>query len=114
MTLDNSWTVGGRGGYLLANDILAYGLLGFTRAEISDATVRVGSKQFGICYPFFDGVTLGGGFEKRLTDHVCLRAEYRFTDLQDGQIHGNLGATVVGNADPDIHSAILAAAYRFP
>jgi hypothetical protein len=52
--------------------------------------------------------------EKLLTDQIFLRAEYRFTDLRDGQIHGNLGATVVGSADPGIHSAILAAAYRFP
>jgi hypothetical protein len=26
MSLDNSWTVGARGGYLVANDVLAYGL----------------------------------------------------------------------------------------
>jgi outer membrane immunogenic protein len=114
MSLDNSWTVGARGGYLLANDVLAYGLLGFTRADISNASVRVGSQQFGINFPSFDGVTVGGGFEKRLTDQISLRAEYRFTDLQDGTIHGNLGATVVGNADPDIHSASIIAAYRFP
>ena len=114
MSLDNSWTVGARGGYLLANDVLAYGLLGFTRADISNASVRVGSQRFGINYPSFDGVTVGGGFEKRLTDQISLRAEYRFTDLQDGTIHGNLGATVVGNADPDIHSASIIAAYRFP
>ena len=114
MSLDNSWTVGARAGYLFANDVLAYGLLGFTRADISNASVRVGSQRFGINYPSFDGVTVGGGFEKRLTDQISLRAEYRFTDLQDGTIHGNLGATVVGNADPDIHSASIIAAYRFP
>jgi outer membrane immunogenic protein len=114
MSLDNSWTVGARGGYLLANDVLAYGLLGFTRAGISDASVRIGSQRFGIHYPSFDGVTLGCGFEKRLTDHISLRAEYRFTDLQDGTIRGNLGAQVVGDADPNIHSASIIAAYRFP
>jgi outer membrane immunogenic protein len=113
MSLDNDWTVGARGGYLLANDVLAYGLLGFTRAEISNASVRVESRRFSINYPSFDGVTVGGGFEKRLTDQISLRAEYRFTDLQDGTIHGNLGATVVGNADPEIHSASIIAAYRF-
>jgi outer membrane immunogenic protein len=114
MSLDNSWTAGGRGGYLLANDVLAYGLLGFTRAEINDVRVNTGRKQFGIRYPFFDGFTIGGGFEKLLTDHMSLRAEYRFTDLQEGTIRGNLGAPVVGDADPDIHSATISAAYRFP
>ena len=114
MSLDNSWTAGGRGGYLLANDVLAYGLVGFTRAEINDVRVNTGRKQFGIHYPSFDGVTIGGGFEKLLNDHVSLRAEYRFTDLQDGTIRGNLGAPVAGTADPDIHSATISAAYRFP
>ena len=114
MSLDNSWTAGGRVGYLLANDVLAYGLLGFTRAEINDVQVNTGRKQFGIHYPSFDGVTIGGGFEKLLTDHISLRAEYRFTDLQEGTLRGNLGSPVVGEADPDIHSATLSAAYRFP
>ena len=41
MSLDNSWTAGGRGGYLLANDVLAYGLLGFTRAEINDVAKAI-------------------------------------------------------------------------
>jgi outer membrane immunogenic protein len=114
MSLDNSWTVGARGGYLLANDVLAYGLLGFTRAEISDVSIRFGPKQFGVRYPFFDGITIGGGCEKRLTDHISLRAEYRFTDLQEGTIRGNLGAPLIGDANPDIHSATIGAAYRFP
>jgi outer membrane immunogenic protein len=114
MSLDNSLTAGGRAGYLLTNDVLAYGLLGFTRAEINDVRVDTGRKQFGIHYPSFDGVTIGGGFEKLLNDHISLRAEYRFTDLQDGAIRGNLGAPVAGTADPDIHSATISAAYRFP
>jgi len=86
----------------------------FTRAEIIDVSIRMGSKQFGIRYPFFDGVTIGDGFEKRLTDHMSLRAEYRFTDLQEGTIRGNLGASVAGDVNPDIHSATISAAYRFP
>jgi opacity protein-like surface antigen len=100
--------------YLLANDVLAYGLIGFTRAEINDVSISTGRKQFGIRYPSFDGVTIGGGFEKRLTNHISLRAEYRFTDLQKGTLRGDLGAPVVGESDPDIHSAIIGAAYRFP
>ena len=63
MGLDNSWTAGGRAGYLLANDVLAYGLIGFTRAELNDVRVDTGRKQFGIHYPSVDGVTIGGGFE---------------------------------------------------
>ena len=114
MSLDNSWTAGARTGYLLANDVLAYGLLGFTRAEMNDVRVDTGRKQFGIRYPFFDGVTIGGGFEKLLTDHISLKAEYRFTDLQESTIRGDLGAPVVGEADPNIHSASISAAYRFP
>ncbi len=114
MSLDNSWTAGARSGYLLANDVLAYGLIGFTRAEINDVSISTGRKQFGIRYPFFDGVMIGGGFEKRLTNHISLRAEYRFTDLQEGTIRGDLGAPVAGESDPDIHSAMISAAYRFP
>jgi len=114
MSLDHSWTAGARAGYLLANDVLAYGLIGFTRAEINDVSISTGRKQFGIRYPSFDGVTIGGGFEKRLTNHISLRAEYRFTDLQEGTLRGDLGAPIVGESDPEIHSAIIGAAYRFP
>ena len=97
----------------MANDVLAYALLGFTRAEINDVRVNTGRKQLGIRYPFFDGVTIGGGFEKLMTDHISLRAEYRFTDLQEDTIRGNLGAPVQGEADPNIHSASITAVYHF-
>ena len=80
--------------------MLAYGLIGFTRAEINDVSISTGRKQFGIRYPSFDGVTIGGGFEKRLTNYISLRAEYRFTDLQEGTLRGDLGAPIVGESDP--------------
>ena len=115
MTLDNSWTAGGRVGYILTNDNLVYGLIGFTQAQIQNLKFAFGEDHFTIGTPTFDGVTTGLGFEKRVTDHLSFRGEYRYTRLDDERAHGNVdGNQVAVEIDPSIHSALITAAYRFP
>jgi opacity protein-like surface antigen len=57
-------------------------------------------------------VTVGGGFERRLTDAVTLPAEYRYTMLEEISmpVFGRLAEMTI---DPSVHSAKLIATYRF-
>ena len=120
MTLDNSWTAGGRVGYILTDDNLVYVLAGFTRAQIQDLNFSFGTidspiSRFVIKAPDFDGATVGVGFEKKISQHFALKAEYRYTNLGGDAAHGLVEETsVTVDIDPSIHSAFLTAVVRFP
>lgn len=79
--LELDWTVSviGRAGYLATPTTLLYGLAGWTYGhfEVED-TWFAGSQidDFGS-----HGVTVGGGFEQRLSEKWSLRGEYRYTDF---------------------------------
>ena len=72
-TLNDSWSAGGRVGYLVNPSTLAYFLAAYTQAEYSVPA--------GLQNPDREGVTLGGGLETQLGGHWFLKAEYRFTSL---------------------------------
>ena len=112
LSLDRSWTVGARAGVPLGNDVLLYGLLGYTRAQFNDATVSAGGGSATISFPELDGICVGGGFEKMLTGTLSLRAEYRYTSLEDAHVSIVAGAADM-TIDSSIHSAKLSAIYRF-
>jgi outer membrane immunogenic protein len=112
LSLDQSWTIGARAGWALTGDVLVYGLAGYTRVSLSDTTVSGAGQSLTLNFPSLDGITFGGGFEKMISDTLSLRAEYRYTALEDTRI-----AVVPGVADMTIdssmHSAKLIATYRF-
>lgn len=113
LTLDSSWTIGARLGMVMSNDVLVYGLAGYTRVQFDDASLSANANSVTLTFPSLDGVSFGGGFEKVIGNNLSLRAEYRYTALEDANV-----AIVAGVADMTIdssmHSAKLMATYRFP
>ncbi len=69
------WSVGGRIGYLLNPETLAYFLAAYTQANFdlsAPIPLRGGNP---------DGYSLGGGLETKLGGNWSLKGEYRFTVL---------------------------------
>lgn len=75
--------VGARLGYVLNENVLAFGRVGYTNLE----RPAFRGRTFEL-----EGLTLGGGLEVNLTDRVYTKAEYRYTDFDAGL--GRHGALV--------------------
>lgn len=114
LSLDQSWTIGARLGFLAAEDVLVYGLLGYTRLEFNDAKVSGGGQSVTFGMPQFSGITAGGGFEKLLANNLSLRLEYRYTSLGDERLFEDLvSQDFVVTMDPSMHMARAMLTYRF-
>jgi len=82
----------GRAGFAPTGNLLVYGLVGWTWADV-DSGFRVGDgsadwhvnndNNFNA-----DGLTFGGGAEWKFTDNLSIRGEYRFTDLNNFDNNG--------------------------
>ncbi len=112
LSLDDSWTLGARLGVAMPNDVLMYALIGYTRVQFNDASLSANGNTAKLTFPSLDGVTLGGGFEKDIGNNLSLRAEYRYTMLEDATIVIVPGIAEL-NIDSSMHSAKLIATYRF-
>jgi len=69
-----------RGGWLVDDTTLLYGLAGWTYGHFGS------SQNYPLVIPDeFEahGLTVGGGLEKKLADNWSIRAEYRFTEFED-------------------------------
>lgn len=86
--LKNTWSIGGRLGYLFTPNTLVYGLGGYTEANI-DGTVELsyitnfnpGPLSLRISDEL-RGYFVGGGGEVKVADNVALRLEYRYAKYQ--------------------------------
>ena len=79
-TLTDSWTVGGRVGYLVNANTLVYGLAGYTGAHFD--TSLPFTLPSGLTYNGdYSGWTAGAGIETNLGGSWFLKGEYRFTQL---------------------------------
>ncbi len=107
-TLNDSWSVGGRSGYLVNPSTLVYSLLAYTQAEYSVPT--------GLQNPVREGVSVGGGFETHLSGNWFLKAEYRYTDLNSVTLYNqNFGKGEVNvklTDQADIQSGRLVHSYK--
>ncbi len=112
LSLDKSWTAGARAGLVLSNDVLLYGLIGYTHVMLNDTTLSGVGSSVTLNFPSLDGVTFGGAFEKFITDTLSLRAEYRYTALENASIPVIAGVADM-NIDSSMHSAKLILTYRF-
>lgn len=100
LELGNSWTVGGRAGFLATDSTLIFGSAGYvsTHAKLSASfTGRnhadIDSDGTGSGYAdarydisssdsdWLDGYYFGGGMEQMLTSDVSMKLEYRLSDL---------------------------------
>ncbi len=100
--LNDSWTVGGRLGYLLNPNTLAYALGGYTQATFD---LPVGTHN-----STFEGYTVGAGLETNVTGNVFLKAEYRFTGLDTQTIFKEWCFKVTDQ--PDIQTGRLVLTYK--
>jgi outer membrane immunogenic protein len=107
ISVDDQWAIGGRAGYLVTPDVLAYGLVGYTQVSTSSLAVPVFATSFAV--PDFSGVIVGGGAEIALGSGWSLDARYTYTSLDSETIDlGGLGLRL----DPSIHTARVGIAYR--
>ncbi len=111
-TLNNSWTIGGRLGYLVNSSTLVYALGGFTEASLTFPFVgaNASDKDFTV-----DGYSVGGGIETKLTGNWFLRGEYRYTSLDTSTIfNGSIGRCTTAKVtdQTDVQSARLVLSYK--
>ena len=108
--LTDSWTVGGRLGYLVNPNTLVYALGGYTEAKFD--------LPAGTHNSTFSGYTVGAGIETNVTGNWFLKGEYRFTGLDEQTIfqynhaiRPNLHVDVTDQ--PDIQTGRLVLSYKF-
>lgn len=117
LDLHQSWAIAGRVGVIISPTTLAYALLGYTRAELSDPRLSTSEQNVfvnsaSLKLSSFDGITFGGGFEHRLSNNVSLWAEYRQTRL-DAQSPALNGGSSTLTIDPTLHMGRIGVSYRF-
>ena len=116
-------SVGARLGYLFSPDTLWYVAGGYSRMSLSDVKVNiVGSDpdiSAAINVPSLSGVFVGAGAETRITEHLSLRAEYRYTDFGSGKVGlptidgTNLNEFVDVHVSPGMQEGRASLNYRF-
>lgn len=121
--IERQWSIGTRVGVLASPSTLWYALGGYTQVETSDlsVSVAVGGAPIGgisIGVPSFSGWFVGGGVETMLAPNWSLKAEYRYTQLDDERLDFSAISPVVNNIidarlEPSIHTARVAVSYKF-
>jgi outer membrane immunogenic protein len=121
LKLKSAWYVGGRAGYLIAPDLLAYAGGGFTQGRFSDVNF------FAFGFPSrpepdamaaqtFNGWFVSAGAEARLPwfPGLSVKSEYRFADYgsKDVPILNQPSAAIV-HAHPFVQTVRTALVYRF-
>lgn len=84
---NESYGISARAGYLVTNDALLYGRVGYQRTNY-DVSVGTGATKISAS-DTLDGLRLGGGLEYALTDNVLARVEYNYTDYDETKFHEN-------------------------
>ncbi len=126
--IDNMWSIGGRIGFLTSPETLVYGLLAYSQADVTvfntltlfdgaGGTVASASNEADVDA---DGFTVGAGIETKLRENVSLKFEYRYTDLDNGNMTSDAftapGVLAVTGSnldlDADIHSVRAVLVWR--
>ncbi len=102
-TLTDSWTVGGRAGYLVNPSTLVYGLAGYTEAHFD--------LPLGLNGDFNGGWTAGAGIETNLGGNFFLKGEYRSTRLDEKTLYTYRNYVKVTD-QPDIQTGRLLLSYK--
>ena len=100
--LNDMWSVGGRIGYLVNPDTLAYFLAAYTQANFDLPSGLRGGNP--------DGYSLGGGLETKLGGNWFLKGEYRFTVLNTDTIFSSYCYRVTDQTD--IQTGRLVLSYK--
>ncbi|MFM9942447.1 MAG: outer membrane protein [Hyphomicrobiaceae bacterium] len=117
MAIDRMWFGGARLGFLVTDQTLVYGLLGYSWLSVEDlkfsASNGGNTVSARLPLPSSQGVTIGGGIEHKLSHNVSLRAEYRLTDYGREIIFHDPGNNISVTGQAQSHVARLGAFYRF-
>lgn len=123
VVLDDSWSLGARLGYLASASTMLFISAGYTSVGVTDLSTNVSGPIPDLAasgkISSVGGVFIGGGFETKLTDHISLRGEYRYTDFGGGDVTlptidgTNLNEFVSAEVEPTLHVTRLSLAYRF-
>jgi outer membrane immunogenic protein len=99
----DSWTVGGRLGYLASPSTLVYALAGYT-----ESTFELSVPIFAFTGDdTFSGWTVGGGIETKLGGNWTLKGEYRYTELDTKTYLAFL------DVDTSVQTARAVVSYKF-
>ncbi|WP_232017842.1 outer membrane protein [Cereibacter sphaeroides] len=102
--IKNTATIFARAGYLFNDNLLAYGLVGYTRAKGEVSASVDGFSESGS--ETLKGTTFGVGAEYKMTASWSAYAEYAYTDF--GDVSGT-----DGNFEAELSQVKLGANYRF-
>ena len=116
LKFDKSWSVGARGGILLGQSTLLYGMAGYMSASIDDFDLSLRDNNvelaFNVDFSSFSGLFIGAGIEQKLTNNISLRGDYRYASLR-GQSARDIDNILEIDLEPDLHIARLSLLYRF-
>jgi outer membrane immunogenic protein len=122
-SVDRQWSVGGRMGYLTSPSTLVFLSGGYTELSASSLTANLSGDATNVALaatvPTIAGSFVGAGFETKLTTHVSLRGEYRFTDFGSGPVTlPVVGGTDLNNflavrVSPTLQTVKASVNYRF-
>ena len=79
LKLNDSWSIGGRAGYLMKPDTLVYVLGAYTQADFGFPS--------GFNNSSFPGYSVGGGIETRICSNWFLKGEYRFSQFEKQTVY---------------------------
>ena len=108
----DSWTIGGRAGFLTTPDTLLYGLVGWTNARTDDIALTTNAGfNLALDPGKLDGMTVGGGIETRLSKNISAKLEYRYTQFDRVEIPVIAGLAL--GQENDMHTVRVGLNYRF-
>jgi len=119
INIENKWSVGGRLGYLASPGTLLFVSGGFSQLNTSNLNLSAPGVATAVTVPTFSGGFVGAGAETKLTEHISIRGEYRWTDFGSGQlglptINGtNLNDFISARASPTMQDGRVSLNYRF-
>jgi outer membrane immunogenic protein len=119
--IGDSWAVGARVGFLAMDDALIYVLGGYTQAKVKAAASLEGEEGSFTSLSdssWEDGWFVGGGIEALLTDHISVKAEYRYNDYGTIELEESFADEIVQTeisqeGDITVHSVRAVLSYRF-
>ena len=109
--IDSQWSVGGRIGAALNDNVLVYGIAGYTQAAFNAIDVPPAALSFKL--PDASGYIVGGGAELALPmDGFSLDLRYTYSHL-DRESVDLIPAKLSLGMQSDVHTARLGLLYRF-
>lgn len=87
---ENEFYLSLKPGFLVAEDTLAYGIIGYQRADFG-GDLLINGVSFGSDEDDFDGYHVGVGIEHIMPSGLSLRGEYKYQDYGDNDYSGTFG-----------------------